>query len=113
MTKKTVYMLVAVVLVLAAAAEIAGVHMHAASWWPLPFGYDIFFGFVGAWVLIIVSKLIMAPLLQRDKDYYDDEFDEEELSVFCFEMVAFTVMVIMLSPEIQPFKLTIRPEVIC
>ena len=48
MTKKTVYMLVAVVLVLAAAAEIAGVHMHAASWWPLPFGYDIFFGFVGA-----------------------------------------------------------------
>ena len=45
MTKKTVYMLVAVVLVLAAAAEIAGVHMHAASWWPLPFGYDIFFGY--------------------------------------------------------------------
>ena len=77
MTKKTVYLLVAVVLVLAAAAEIAGVHMHAASWWPLPFGYDIFFGCVGAWVLIIVSKLNMAPILQRDKDYYDDEFDED------------------------------------
>ena len=77
MTKKTVYLLVAVVLVLAVAAEIAGVHMHAASWWPLPFVYDIFFGFVGAWVLIIVSKLIMAPILQRDKDYYDDEFDED------------------------------------
>ena len=77
MTKKTVYLFVAVVLVLAVAAEIAGVHMHAASWWPLPFGYDIFFGFVGAWVLIIVSKLIMAPILQRDKDYYDDEFDED------------------------------------
>lgn len=77
MTKKTVYMLVAVVLVLAAAAEIAGVHMHAASWWPLPFGYDIFFGFAGAWVLIIVSKMIMAPLLQRDKNYYDDDFDED------------------------------------
>lgn len=77
MTKKTVYMLVAVVLVLAAAAEIAGVHMHAASWWPLPFGYDIFFGFAGAWVLIIVSKMIMASLLQRDKDYYDDDFDED------------------------------------
>ena len=77
MTKKTVYLLVAVVLVLAAAAEIAGVHMHAASWWPLPFGYDIFFGFVGAWVLIIVSQLIMARILQRDKDYYDDEFDED------------------------------------
>ena len=77
MTKKTVYLFVAVVLVLAAAAEMAGVHMHAASWWPLPFGYDIFFGFVGAWVLIIVSKLIMAPILQRDTDYYDDEFDED------------------------------------
>lgn len=77
MTKKKVYLLTAVILVLAAAAEIAGVHMHAASWWPLPFGYDIFFGFVGAWVLIIVSKMIMAPLLQRDKDYYDDDFDED------------------------------------
>jgi hypothetical protein len=74
MTKKTVYVLVAVILLASLAAEIGGVHMHAAAWWPLPFGYDIFFGFVGAWVLIIMSKLIMAPILQRDKEYYNKDF---------------------------------------
>ena len=46
MTKKTVYMLVTVVLVLSAVAEMCGVHMHGAHWWPLPFGYNIFFGLV-------------------------------------------------------------------
>ena len=62
MTKKTVYMIVAVVLALSAVAEMCGVHMHGAHWWPLPFGYNIFFGFVGCWALIIVSKMIMAPI---------------------------------------------------
>ena len=37
---------------------------------PLPFGYDIFFGFVSGWILIILAKLIMAPLLQRSENYY-------------------------------------------
>jgi uncharacterized membrane protein len=78
MTKKTVYMLNAVVLVLSAVAEMCGVHMHGAHWWPLPFGYNIFFGFVGCWALIIVSKIIMAPILQRDEDYYESVGDDDE-----------------------------------
>ncbi len=40
-------------------------------------GSMLIFGFVGAWVLIIVSKIIMAPLLQKDEDYYDKE-DEDK-----------------------------------
>lgn len=73
MSKKNVYRLALVVLVLAAAAELAGVHLHSPHWWPLPFGYNIFFGFVGCWILIILSKIIMAPLLQREESYYDEE----------------------------------------
>ncbi len=68
---KTVYLLVAAVLLLCVLGELMGVHLHGAEWWPLPIGYNIFFGFVGAWVLIILAKMIMAPLLQRDEDYYD------------------------------------------
>lgn len=73
MSKKNVYRLALAVLVLSAAAELGGVHLHSSAWWPLPFGYNIFFGFVGCWVLIILSKIIMAPLLQRDESYYDEE----------------------------------------
>ncbi len=75
MNKKSVYMLCLGVLLLSLIAELFGVHLHAPSWWPLPFGYNVFFGFVGCWILIIVSKLMMAPLLQRDEDYYNDNYD--------------------------------------
>lgn len=42
MSKKTVYMIAAAVLVLSAIGELCGVHLHSPAWWPLPFGYDIF-----------------------------------------------------------------------
>ena len=64
MTKKRIYILAAVILLVSCAAEIAGVHLHSPSWWPLPFG------FVSGWILIILAKLIMAPLLQRHENYY-------------------------------------------
>ena len=78
MSKKRIYLVIAVILVLSAAAELAGVHLHSPSWWPLSFGYDIFFGFIACWVLIIMAKLIMAPLLQRDEDYYDRKGDDND-----------------------------------
>ncbi len=34
-------------------------------------GGMIVFSFAGCWVLIIMAKLIMTPLLQRDEDYYE------------------------------------------
>lgn len=78
MSKKTLYFLVAAVLVLSAICEMSGVHLHSPAWWPLPFGYDIFFGFFGCWILIITAKLIMTPLLQRDENYYDDKDGGEQ-----------------------------------
>ena len=55
MSKKMVYMLIAVVLILSVTAELFGIHLHAPHWWPLPFGYKIFAGFVGGWILIILA----------------------------------------------------------
>ncbi|MCD7974897.1 MAG: hypothetical protein LUF25_03805 [Phascolarctobacterium sp.] len=75
MRKKTIYIIVIAALILSVAIEMAGIHGHAPSWWPFHYGYNIFFGFVGCWALIIVAKMIMAPFLQRDEDYYDDGGD--------------------------------------
>lgn len=42
-------------------------------------------GFVAGFVLIFLSKFIMAGLLQRKPGYYDDQFDaiEPQVSVPC------------------------------
>lgn len=78
MSKKQTYLACAIVLIISVIAEMCGIHMHSPAWWPLPFGYDIFFGFVGCWVLIILAKLIMTPLLQRDEDYYESRGEDNE-----------------------------------
>lgn len=71
MSKKTTYLLIAVVMLCSIVGELCGVHMHRPHWWPLPFGYEMAFGFAGCWLLIIVAKIIMMPILQRDEDYYN------------------------------------------
>lgn len=71
MSKKTVYLLLGAVLVISATAEAMGVHLHVPAWYPLPFGYNILFGFAGCLLLIVAAKMIMMPLLQRDEDYYE------------------------------------------
>lgn len=78
MTKKQIYLAAIAVLIVAAGAELCGVHLHSPKWWPLPFGYDIFFGFVSCWVLIILAKIIMMPLLQRDETYYENRGEDDE-----------------------------------
>lgn len=78
MTKKNIYAVALAVLALAAASELAGVHMHAPGWWPLPFGYDIFFGFAACWVLIVLAKIVMASLMQREEDYYEKGGADDE-----------------------------------
>ena len=40
-------------------------------------GADIIIGFIGGWILILFAKKILAPLLQRDEDYYDGGKDDE------------------------------------
>lgn len=33
-------------------------------------------GFGGGFLLIVVSKIILAAILQREPDYYDDQYDQ-------------------------------------
>lgn len=35
----------------------------------------ILLGFVGSWALILISKKILGPLLQRSEDYYSKNHD--------------------------------------
>lgn len=42
-------------------------------------GGMIAFAFAGCWALIILAKLILTPLLQRDEDYYREGGDEEDV----------------------------------
>lgn len=42
-------------------------------------GGMIAFAFVGCWILIILAKLIMTPLLQRDEDYYEKGCDDSDV----------------------------------
>lgn len=78
MSKNALYILVAVILAGSMVMEFMGVHMHAPHWWPLHFGYNVFFGFAGCWALIIMSKMIMAAVLQRSEDYYDEDGGEDD-----------------------------------
>ena len=41
-------------------------------------GGMIAFSFVGCWVLIILAKLILTPLLQREEDYYQKGNDDPD-----------------------------------
>ena len=42
-------------------------------------GGMVAFAFVGCWILIILAKLIMTPLLQRDEDYYEKGCDDADV----------------------------------
>lgn len=40
-------------------------------------GLHVAIGFAGGWLLIVVGKLILGPLLQREENYYGDLTPEE------------------------------------
>ena len=42
-------------------------------------GGMVLFAFVGCWILIILAKLILTPLLQRDEDYYEKGCDDADV----------------------------------
>ena len=42
-------------------------------------GGMVVFAFVGCWILIILAKLILTPLLQRDEDYYEKGCDDSDV----------------------------------
>lgn len=78
MSKKKVYIVAIVTIVLATIVEALFAHPHHHNLWDVVPGFDILFGLVGCGVLIIVAKKIVGPILERKEDYYesDDEGGE-------------------------------------
>ena len=69
--KKRVYLLLAVIMVIMVIIEVLFAHPHYHMIWNSVPGFDLLIGFAGAWVLILLAKVAMAKLLQRDEDYYE------------------------------------------
>lgn len=78
LTKKTIYIIIAVAVAASLVVEIMFAHPHGTAIWDTIPGADIIIAFVGCWALILFSKKILAPLVQRDEDYYDKEDDDNE-----------------------------------
>lgn len=71
--KKRVYLLLAAVMAVMVIIEVFFAHPHYHMIWNVVPGFDIVIGFAGAWGLILLAKVAMAKLLQRDEDYYDSD----------------------------------------
>lgn len=69
--KKRVYLLLAAVMIVMVIIEVFFAHPHYHMIWNMVPGFDLIIGFAGAWGLILLAKVAMAKLLQRDEDYYD------------------------------------------
>ena len=69
--KKRVYLLLAVIMVIMVIIEVLFAHPHYHMIWNRVPGFDLVIGFAGAWALILLAKVAMAKLLQRDEDYYE------------------------------------------
>lgn len=41
-------------------------------------GGDVIFGFAAAWLLIVMAKMIIAPVFQRQEDYYEERSGEHD-----------------------------------
>ena len=69
--KKRVYLLLAVIMVIMVIIEVLFAHPHYHMIWNSVPGCDLLIGFAGAWVLILLAKVVMAKILQRDENYYE------------------------------------------
>lgn len=62
-TKKIIYILIGIALVLSFVLHLATEGLHNAGFYTLV-------GFVGAWVLILLAKKLLPALIQRSEEYY-------------------------------------------
>ena len=77
-TQKLIYLIVGIVCAISIVLEILFAHPHGHAIWHTFPGADVVIAFVGGWILILFAKKIMAPLLQRDENYYDGGEDKNE-----------------------------------
>ena len=61
-----------------AATFVLGGYDGAEHFLEMPGGMAAF-AFAGCWVLIILAKIVMTPLLQRDEDYYEKGWDDSDV----------------------------------
>lgn len=71
--KKTVYLLLAGVMALTVIIEVLFAHPHYHMLWNTVPGFDLIIGFAGGWALILLAKVVMAKILQRDEAYYETD----------------------------------------
>lgn len=50
---------------LTAASVLFGRNPHPHVWWEAVPAYGAFFGYAGAWALVLLAKSVLAPLLHR------------------------------------------------
>ena len=62
-----------------AAAMSAGAYASNADHLLQRPGAMILFAFVGCWLLILLAKLILTPLLQREENYYEEGSDDDHV----------------------------------
>ena len=68
--KKKVYWVLGTVIVLILLLEVLFAHPHHHRLWNIVPGADIVIGFGGAWILILLGKVILNKLLRRSEAYY-------------------------------------------
>lgn len=69
--KKRVYLLLGAVMAVMVVVEVLFAHPHYHMIWNRVPGFDLLIGFAGAWALILLAKVVMAKILQRDENYYE------------------------------------------
>ena len=69
--KKRVYLLLGAVMAVMVVVEVLFAHPHYHMIWNRVPGFDLLIGFAGAWALILLAKVAMAKILQRDENYYE------------------------------------------
>lgn len=69
--KKRVYLLLGAVMAVMVVVEVLFAHPHYHMIWNSVPGFDLLIGFAGAWALILLAKVVMAKILQRDENYYE------------------------------------------
>lgn len=76
--KKKAYWVLGTVIVLMLLLEILFAHPHHHRLWNIVPGADIVIGFGGAWLLILLGKVVMNKLLRRPEDYYAEQSKPED-----------------------------------
>ncbi len=76
-TKKKIYGSMLGLCAAAVVLEILFAHPHGEELWHTVPGADLVIAFVGGWALILLAKKVLAPLLQRNEDYYEEGKKDE------------------------------------